>query len=813
MAALAHRISVTVKGSRRDSRPGRARARRQEPSQVSESWLRVAGVWCIAAKLLLVSLAIDPLGADAFAVPKSVASRGLLYMVAALAALYIVRRRPLFPMSSLSFTALAVVAASGVATVLALDTTAALYGAHRRDLGLTSVVDGAALAAAIALFIRTRTDLITVGGAAALALALTTGYGILQVLRRDPLSWSDPSGASFLGNSTSLAGYLVIMGATLFGAILILWSGLRRTAQALLLGLVAASAVLAVATGARAPTLSLVAAMTFAALIARRAGSPVVQLRRETVAFAAVALVLAGTVFVLGSGGERLLRLSSGQDTSATERSIIYITAVKGFLSRPLFGVGPDGMGAVWYALRPAETARSPFLAAAQTSTHSWLLHQALGTGVAGLAAFLAMVGLALVHGWRRAGTSGGLAASLGAIGVFAYLAQGLLTINSVVPDMLLWASIGLVGTRADLVSGGDTKEQRHRHPRDAWPALAAVTVGLVLAVTGMNVLEANRAVRASDLARAAGNLQLAERAATVAVQKDPGRADPWNILGLAYSRRQPEQAIGAFARAVQQAPRDPVYMINLAAEEAFIAERDKARREAALRHAEMATQMDPHGTETLLRAAEVFAFVDRIDLALSATQRVIDFVPDDPSARRWFAELLGRSGRPADAIEQLERAVLLEGVSSMASASQETRLRLAALYAQVGERDHARTLVVPPAADSADLTCTPANGFAAIAPRGPVRPRCIRVHFRIEAPLLADVAASGSAVDARSYLLDGHPLPPGSEIRHDGERIAIIQLPASVVPAVPGARLTVRSVRDIYGNVQQPDPVEITLP
>lgn len=795
--------------------PGRRTGvkRRAIPAR-SESWLRLAGVWSVAAKLLLVPLVIDPLGADAFALPKSAVSRGLLYVLCVVGIAYVIRRgRPSFRPAALGIAMIAFVAASGLATLLALDPTAALYGAHRRHLGLTSLLDGAALAAGIALFVRTRGDLVKLGASTALGLTLTIGYGVMQLLGKDPIPWSDTTLGSFVGNSTSFAGYLVVVATVLFGAVLIHWTDLRWPARSALLILVAASVVLVIATGARAPALSLAPSMLFAAAVAHRAGSSRVRRQRRPFAFAAAALLLGVSAFVLSPNAERVARLISGGDSSATERSIIYGTALKAIASRPLLGVGPDGMASVYLALRPAETARLTFLTPTQTSTHSWLFHHALGTGILGLVAFLGMVALAVGDGWRRSAAADGVHAALGAIGVVAYLAQGLVTVNSVVTDMLLWAAIGLAAIPQDPPSSSDWESLARGKRREDGPlAVFALTVGLALALSCANVLEANRAVRTSNLARAAGNLALAERAAEMAVQRDPGGADPWNVLGLAHSRRQPQRAAQAFARASARAPRDPVYLLNLAAEEAVLAERGAPQGESALAHARRAVELDPNGVLTLKRASEVLAVLQQLDEAIQIARRAIDLTPDEPSRHEWLAELLSVAGRPSEAITELERAIApntAQAASPRQDLPKELRLRLSRLYRSVGDFDRARSLIRPPTVLGADASCTARNGTG-ISATGSVRPRCLRVFFAIEEVLRDDGARADSVTNVANYLVSGSLLPEGTTLEYDGARTVTIQLPPGSVPPSPQAVITVRGVADVLGQPVRPASVAL---
>ena len=774
----------------------------------------MAGLWCLAAKLFLVAVVIDPLGADVFALPKSAVSRGLLYLTCAVAAAYLVRHRPRPRRDPVALAVVAVVTASGLATLGAIDPVSAMYGAHRRLLGLTSIVDGAVFAAAFVLFVRRPRDVATVIGATGAGIAAVTAYGLAQAAGWDPIPSNETRIASLIGNSTSLAGFLVIGATMLLTAALVLWRQLGRYVRVGAVALVASALLLAILAGARTPSLAILPALGSAAVIARRAGWVVPRDGRRIAAVAAV--IVASIAFVAGTGAERMVRLVQGRDDSATERGFIYDAAVRASLARPLLGVGPDGMGAVFPSLRQPETARSLFLSGTHTSTHSWLLHWLLGTGVIGLLAFTLMVGTAVRAGWSSA-ASGGLAGAVGAAGIVAYLAQGLLTITSVPTEMLLWASVGLVlAARSGLGApeGEASRPARVERKPDARLAALAVAVGLGLSLFTLDVLEANRAVRASDLARARGSFAAAQLSAQEAVRRDPQRANAWNVLGLSYSRRQPDRAIAAFERATRQAPRDPVYAMNLAAEAAFVAQTSPERRSQAEEHASRALELDPNGKDTLRRASEVLAVIGQLDRAIDLARRAIELLPEDVNLRRWLADLYVHAGRPREAITEIERMIRADPtVASLARADlpPERRLPLAELYRQLGDLDRVRELVRPPRVVDADVACTPRNGSMFITPARSVRPRCIRIVYATEEPLAADPSDGSAVTNPANYSIDGAAMPGGTVVEL-AESVATIQLPASATPPASGARVVVRGVANRLGQVVVPHPTDVQV-
>lgn len=767
------------------------------------SWLRLAGVGAVALKLLLIPLVVDPQGSDAFALPKSAVSRGLLYVLLLLSTAYMVRyaaaRPPVITLGALGFVVI-----SGLATLFAMDQTAALYGAHRRYLGLTFAIDGAVLASAIALFVRTRGDLLALGVAAAIAAFATMAYQVVQLTGSDPLRWAEPATSSLIGNNTTLGGYLSIVTSAALATALLAWGGLPLAARVIALAAISVAATLTVGTGARTAALALVPSAIFAVVVAWRAGA----VKTRAVAVIGASVLIAAVSLTAGPLRDRLARVVSGEDTSALERAVIYETALKAVASRPLLGAGPDGMGSVYLAFRPPESARSESLAATQTSTHNWILHHAVGTGLLGLASFLVVTTAALIRAWRHPRV---LAGGVGSVALVAYLVQGLFTINAVVNDLLFWAAVGLIavpvgatGPRPRVLPGWLTAG------RDRWLAALALALGAVAASSVTNVLEAGRAVRSSDLARAQGKLELAQRAAHVAVLRDPGRADNWNVLGLAYARRDPRRAMDAFEQAAKRAPRDPVYLLNLAAEEVLAT---GGRSKSASEHALRAIALDPNGPTTLRRASQILSALGRHDQAIQTAERLRDLLPEDLSALGSLTDAFEAAGRSADALVELKRSIAIDPATSKLAPRElplDLRLRLSRLYQALGRLDEAVAVIHPPSLAAVDVACTPLHGTAFRIDR--IRPLCVTVSFVTDEPLRSD-GSDSSVLNPANYLLEGEPLPTGTVIQYDGAATVTLQFPAGYAPPASESAVSVKGVSNRLGQAMQPSPAMRRLP
>ena len=763
-----------------------------------DAWLHRVGVAALAAKLLLVPLAIDPLGEDLFDVPKSVVSRSLMYLLLACEATYLGTSAPARErLRSARWPAIAVIGfaiAASLSTLFAVDRSVALYGMHHRYVGLTSIFDGAVFALGVAIFISRPRDLLAAVGAFLAGAVMVFAYAVVQLLGLDPIDWRDPMLSSTIGNRGVFAGYCLVVAGT--AAVASLYAPAPRTRYAAL-AIAGLAGAFVVASGARGPLLALPFVALTVALLTLRARPALLarwsRRRLMTAATVASAGVLAALVVAL----PRLRTLAAGGDTSLAERGVVYSAGLAMVLARPVIGSGPDHFGVLFPRMHsgiPAELAA--IVAPGQTSAHSWILQIAIDTGILGLAAIAVIVALCVRRAWVSATREDGAAPVIGAAALSGFALQGVFNISSVGTDMLFWLGVGLCSA----VPATHAIPRSRRDPA-AWPVAVALLVGLGLASTTVNWALANRDVRASDAFRAAGRLELAERAALAATSRDPGRANNWNVLGLAR-RDRPDAAVSAFARAVERAPYESAYVLNLARTEAELGQRSPQMKARSSDHARMAVDLAPSDPRTLFRAAEILLFNGDAAGALGLVERSMRSFPGAADAFELASRIHEALGDPRKAAQLLHD--LLERRGPVADAPAGQRLRLASLYASAGDAERARALVAPPKARAADSGCAPANGSAQV--RSVSRPRCFRVVFDAEAPL------DRSATDPSRYSLLGRPLPAGSTVAYDGDRAVTIQLPAATSPPATATLVAVRDVRDVYGNAIRPDPAELAV-
>ncbi|MGH9226443.1 MAG: O-antigen ligase family protein [Acidimicrobiales bacterium] len=119
----------------------------------------------------------------------------------------------------------------------------------------------------------------------------------------------------------------------------------------------------------------------------------------------------------------------------------------------PLVGTGPDTFYAYYPFYRPASDGTTINARIGVDKPHNVLLEHASDAGVPALAAYLAVVGLALLYGYRRCRRATGAERALGAafLGLLsAYLAQAVVSIDQPTLALTGWIAVGGVVALAD---------------------------------------------------------------------------------------------------------------------------------------------------------------------------------------------------------------------------------------------------------------------------------------------------------------------------------------------------------------------------
>lgn len=637
-------------------------------------WVRHALVSTVALKAAGLVLVVDVLGLQAFDLPKSLFSRGLAWVLAALIVLALARHGAwILPRTWLHLPVAGFLLANVASTLFAQDPRLSIFGDPDRHLGLTFLFDMTILYLAVAIAYRAPADWTVLGGAVLIAGTLVTAYAAAQYLGLDPLRWTGQVRPFSTVGNPDILGHLL---SVLFGLALGLVALHRGATIGKVLVAVSLAATLAVAT--RGALLGIGAALlAFPFVRAQLARSAVAELVRVLAAI--LVLLAVSTPFFVGSPlGVRTRDVFA--ETGGSGRLLIWDAAIHAAAERPLLGYGTDSFSTAYPRHRQAGSAATLGPGVAQNSAHSWLLQALATTGVIGLTALLALIvsGSALL--WRHALRVPLVGAPL-ALAWIAYWANGLVSVGSISVDWIPWVILGSVAA-----TGGASPPFR----RSALPARALIrvlAVSLAIAaiagvLTGVDAFRSNRDSLLSRSAWLTGDQQAAVTYGAAALLEDPGPADHWNRLGLALDLAgRPGEAALAYEGAVRRAPQSPAFGFNLA--------RSRARSgavgvDAAIAAAESAVAADPNDAWARITFADVVLALDRCDAALSSAVRAIQLFAGDPH----YDDLAARAARCAKD-PPLAQERLAQALSAKESAV--LLLALAELELSSGDIDGAR--------------------------------------------------------------------------------------------------------------------------
>jgi Tfp pilus assembly protein PilF/O-antigen ligase len=651
----------------------------------------------LLVKLMLTVLILDPRSVDTFSLPKSVVAHGTSLVLAALLVWLLARYgRRLLTWSPAHLAAAALLLAFALATPFALDPTVALYGAYRRYVGLTQMLDNVLLYVSVGVLFRDLRSLrllaIVVFGTAIPVLL----YALVQILGLDPLTFTASTRIPIttIGNPDIAGAYLAMIGISALGVAFLLAGRLPRVYLLALGAIGVASVAGSYTTGVRGGLLALAGGIT--AIAALTFVMPSSSLGRRRIGVLAVGVLIAFAV-LFSPVGSRIRLTSFGSDPAVLSRFELWETAGKAVAARPLLGIGPDNLVAFYQGNR-AERSIAINRGEQQNSTHDVWLYIATSSGLAGLAAFIALVALLVERAVRmaRRGELGALAL----IPLLAYLGQSLVGVNEVVVDWVFWLSAGVIAA-----SGAEAV----RRPRAGWPAprgarivgAAALAVAIALIVVTLPPrIAAGEAILATDSFNAANRAPEAISFGQDAVAADRRRAETWSSYGVALtSANRFSAAIAAFDAAAARQPWQSLNWRNLA-----IVWSQLGNRTSAIAAAERAIRVDQYDGEahdivaTLVydagdyaRAATegelalryrvapevstyftaVSAFVQLKDLAKAETlsQEAVKAFPTSARLRLQLAAILLDRGDKAGALAQVDRVLADDSTNTDAKA------------------------------------------------------------------------------------------------------------------------------------------------
>lgn len=542
--------AVTARGAR----VARKRGAIVDTGSVRTDWLLTAAQLVLGLRIVLVLLIFDPRASDTFTLPKSAASHTLSVLLAGLLVAVVVRdRSAAIRWSPLHGAVIGTIVASALAVPFALDQTVAIFGAWRRYLGLTQLLDYGTLYFAAAMLLRNAADLRRLLAVCGAASGLVLAYGVAQRLGLDPLQFNvsatqQPVGT--LGQPDFLAAYAAIVVSTAAAVVIFRWIALTTVGRAALGALVLLGLAVIYIEGARNAVLGLGGGLLAVALLQYLRP---LQARASRIVPIILLVALAGVV-VVSPVGQRLTASTLAVDPSLQSRLEIWSTALRLVATHPIIGLGPDNFAVAYPSAR---SERSELVAAGelQTSTHDWLLHYATGGGLLVAAPLLAALALGVVRGvqlTRRANLS-----ALGLVPLAAFMGQALVNVNDVSLEWVFWLSLGVIATEG--VTAGRAASRPNRGPYAI--VLGALALFVWIGSGEIGRLGASQALAVTDALVANGNGLAAVDSARRSLTLDGHRAEYHGTFGVALNAAgNPNAAATAFLEAAAMYPYQALY-------------------------------------------------------------------------------------------------------------------------------------------------------------------------------------------------------------------------------------------------------------
>ena len=615
-------------------------------------------IWLAAA--VLVPLAFNPWGGNAFELPKVLLLRGLVLLMGLAALIQFIEGRSsirpssLRPAMRLLWPVLALGLAQVAATVLSVNPRASLWGSYERQQGLLT------LGAYLALFLFTVANLRTRAQAERLWIVLVWGsapvvvYGLLQALRLDPLGWRTDAASpvlSTIGRANFLGSYLALVIPLTAGRLL---STHRRWPTLLLLmGQLTCLALTQarggwIGLGVGMLALALTWAMT---LDDKRLTVLALIVASLAISFVVLLNVSNGPLNVLARfpGLDRLAALSRTDKGSAAARLTIWQATLPLVAARPMLGYGPETMHRVFARIFPPQLVYYQGRHVTVDRAHNLWLDLSMSTGLAGLAAFAALLvgfGWMAWRGLRSASDhwdKAGWAAMIGAVaGHLADLQFGfdLTTSATIFWLALAWAATSFLP--ASCASEGEKTKQE----KSAWiPYVLPTLVTLVLiGLVCVRPLLADHAF--------------------------------WRSLNA----RSPQERLAEAERAVNLWPLEPEYRLGLAG--ALVQNGNRVAAEAQLLTAD---RLNPDDPQVWAARGNLHAYWGDTEprhyvQAEAAYRRTLELAPNVATYHTALGLVLARQGRLQDGLAELERAVALDATDGIAFR------HLADLYLALGQ-------------------------------------------------------------------------------------------------------------------------------
>jgi tetratricopeptide (TPR) repeat protein/O-antigen ligase len=454
-------------------------------------------------------LFIAPWGQNPFELPKAVL---LWAVVAVMGAVWLTRgvkqaERPDAQRATGAWS-LALGLAIVLSTLFSINPLQSAQGSYDRMQGALTTLCNLALFLLIADQLRTSAQIERLLAAITWGSAPVVIYGLLQVLKLDPLIWQVEGSPviSTLGRSNFVAAYLVLV-----LPITVACAGQARgkVVRFVYAGLMVAQLACLTATLSRAAWLGAAAAGGVLLLVvAWNRG------HRRWAAFAA------GVGFMGLLGGQIVLAFTPGLIGSAGARTTIWQATWPLVAARPILGYGPETFGQVFTTAYPPELVYLQGRAVLVDRAHNLILDTLISTGGAGVLVYAALIGTALLAGVRafskvqsrqvRVVVGVCLASSVG------HLVETQFSFPVTTTAALFWIILGVLAGRWAQSNSSPLSAQGKRHR--FWPLRLLASLLLVTVVPTSAILlgadaQAGQAHRARTVADVRSSIATMEQA------------------------------------------------------------------------------------------------------------------------------------------------------------------------------------------------------------------------------------------------------------------------------------------------------------
>jgi tetratricopeptide (TPR) repeat protein len=325
---------------------------------------------------------------------------------------------------------------------------------------------------------------------------------------------------------------------------------------------------------------------------------------------------------------------------------------------RPLVGWGPETYAIVFPRFIDAEFEQTVGRTVVPDRAHNAVLDMAAAAGLLGVAAYLAVLGSAAWALARRSERDPMTVALAGAC--VAYLVQLQFSFSVVDLDTLFWLFAGL------MVAGAAGTQ---RAPR-SW-AVLPVVAALVAVVWGAGDVTADRALRRSLRAEAAGQFDEAQASIVRATELAPGRAIYLQASGRLHRRvgelTQRPDDFAAGLEAIERAQRIVRGDVELAMDrgDLFLSwgevARDSSLLNAAATQYQAVIGTDPASSRAHLKLGVAYVQLAKLDDAERAWLTAAELSPRSVGPLINLGALYEQQGRDAEALPVYRRALRLD--------------------------------------------------------------------------------------------------------------------------------------------------------